>query len=199
MYIQKKHIAGVSLAALVALFLFTRPVLATQPVGFSSQQFRGLISSNVDANQWEPGPLFSMLIQSSGDAVGYDVVQGTATLAPADAAGNPSQTGWHSHPTALSIALVVQGTLWMQEKENPGCLIPYPAGTVVVERPGHIHNGFNLDHNVPVVLGVTHFVERNVSVTKQDQPDPVTGDPNTAGPPPPACPASPSGSTGLSQ
>jgi hypothetical protein len=199
MFMQNKHIAGVSLAALAALVLFTRPVQATQPVGFTSQQFRGLISSNVDTNQWDPGPLFTLLIQSSSDAWGYDVVQGTATLAPADAAGNPSQTGWHSHPTAISIALVVQGTLWIQEKENPNCLTPYPAGTVVVERPGHIHNGYNLDRNGPVVFSFTHFVGRSVPATKQDQPDPVTGNPDTASPPPPACAASPSGTTGSPQ
>ena len=199
MFMQKKHITGVSLATLAALVLWTPPVQATQRVGFSAEQFRGPISTNVGTAQWDPGPLFSVLIQSSSEAWGYDVVQGTSTFAPADAASNPSQIGWHSHPTALSIVLVVQGTLWEQEKEGPNCLTPHPAGTVFFERPGHIHNDYNLDRNAPVVVRAFHFIERSVPATRIDQPDPLTGDPNIASPPPPPCPAGPSRTTAFPQ
>jgi hypothetical protein len=75
--------------------LLAAPVYATPPFGFSSQTFRGRIPENVGAHQWNPGPLFTLLIQSSSEPWGFDVVQGTTEFAPMDSMGRPSQSGWH--------------------------------------------------------------------------------------------------------
>ncbi len=163
---------------------------ATPPFGFNSQTFRGRIAGNLLAGQWEPSALFSLLIQSSTSPEwGYDVVQGTTEFAPMDATGRPSQSGWHDHPTALSIGLVVQGTVWSHEKSNPGCLRPLPTGTVFFERSGEIHNNYNLDPRTPAIVRIIHFVERGQAATRRDQPDQVSGDPASAAPPPAPCPA----------
>lgn len=169
---------------------------ATPPFGFSSQTFRGRIAGNLGTHEWNPGPLFTLLIQSSNDQWGFDVVQGTTEFAPMDSTGKPSQSGWHDHPTALSIGLVIQGTVWSHDAGSD-CLHPLPVGTVFFERSGGIHNNYNLDPKTPAVVRIIHFVDRNQSATRRDQPDPATGSPTTTGPPPPACPAdTASGSTG---
>src|SRR5687767_13131087 len=92
--------------------LMTGLLYGTPPFGFTSQTFRGRITDNVSAHRWNPDPLFTLLIQSSNEQWGLDVVQGTTEFAPADSTGRPSQSGWHDHPTALSVGLVIQGTVW---------------------------------------------------------------------------------------
>jgi hypothetical protein len=182
----------------IAICLLAGPVYATPPFGFSSQTFRGRIAGNVGAHQWNPGPLFTLLIQSSGDQWGTDVVQGTTEFAPMDAMGRPSQSGWHDHPTTLSIGLVIQGTVW-SHAAGTNCLQPIPTGSVFFERSGEIHNNYNLDPRTAAVVRIIHFVDRNQSATRRDQPDPVTGNPTTAAPPPAPCPAdnSPANSHGF--
>jgi hypothetical protein len=106
-----------------------------------------------------------------------------------DAIGRPSQSGWHDHPTALSIGLVIQGTVWSQDARSPGCLRPIPTGSVFFERSGEIHNNYNLDPRTPAVVRIIHFVDRNQSATRRDQPDPVTGSATAASPPPQPCSA----------
>jgi quercetin dioxygenase-like cupin family protein len=172
----------------IAVGLLVSPAFATPPFGFSSQTFRGRIGENVGAHQWNPGPLFTLLIQSSNDNWGIDVVQGTTEFAPMDSTGKPSQSGWHDHPTALSIGLVIQGTVW-SHAANSDCLQPIPVGTVFFERSGEIHNNYNLDPKTAAVVRIIHFVDRNQSATRRDQPDPMTGSTTTTGPPPPVCPA----------
>jgi quercetin dioxygenase-like cupin family protein len=171
-----------------AICLLTVPLYATPPFGFTSQTFRGKISGNASAHQWNPDPLFTLLIQSSPEQWGIDVVQGTTEFAPADATGRPSQSGWHDHPTALSIGLVVQGTVW-SHAAGSNCLQAIPTGSVFFEKIGEIHNNYNLDSRTPAVVRIIHFVDRNRSATRRDQPDPSTGSTTTAAPPPPACPA----------
>jgi quercetin dioxygenase-like cupin family protein len=159
---------------------------ATPPSGFTSQTSRGKITSNVSAHQWNDNPLFTLLIQSSPDNWGLDLVQGTTEFAAADSvSGRPSQSGWHDHPTVLSIAVVVQGTVWSQAAGS-NCLQALPMGTVFTERMGQIHNNYNLDPRSPAVVRITHFVDRNQSATRRDQPDPTTGSTSTAAPPPTA-------------
>jgi hypothetical protein len=162
---------------------------ATPPFGFTSQTFRGQIAGNVGAHQWDPNPLFTLLIQSSSDPWGYDVVQGTTEFAARDAMGRPSQSGWHDHPTALSIGLVIQGTVWSHDADKLDCLRPIPTGTVFFERSGQRHNNYNLDPTTPAVVRIIHFVDRNLSATRRDQPDPVSGSTTSASPPPSPCPA----------
>jgi len=173
---------------LLASFLLPGSVYATPPFGFTSQTFRGRIAENVGAYQWG-GPLFTLLVQSSNDQWGFDVVQGTTEFAPADAMGRPAQSGWHDHPTALSIGLVIQGTVWSHATHNLSCLQAIPAGSVFFERSGEIHNNYNLDPRTPAIVRIIHFVDRNMSATRRDQPDPVTGSTTAASAPPPPCPA----------
>lgn len=182
--------------SLRAVLIFTATGLAsllqaTPPFGFTSQTFRGRIAENVSAHQWNPGPLFTLLIQSSNEQWGFDVIQGTTEFAPADAMGRPSQSGWHDHPTALSIGLVVQGTVWSHDAHELNCLRPIPAGSVFFERSGQLHNNYNLDPRTPAIVRIIHFVDRNQAATRRDQPDPVTGSATAASPPPPPCPANP--------
>lgn len=174
--------------------LLAAPIHGTPPFGFNSQTFRGRITENVNAHQWNTDPLFTLLIQSSPDQWGLDVVQGTTEFAPADANGRPSQSGWHDHPTALSVALVIQGTVW-SHAAGTNCLRAFPTGSVFTERKGEIHNNYNLDPRVPAIVRITHFVDRNQGPTRRDQPDPTTGSTTASGPPPTAmCPAdAPSG------
>jgi hypothetical protein len=172
-----------------ALFcLLAVPACATPPFGFSSQTFRGRITHNVGVHQWNPSPLFTILMQSSPDQWGYDVVQGTTEFAVADSTGRPSQSGWHDHPTALSIGLVVQGTVW-SHAAGTNCLRAFPTGSVFFERSGEIHNNYNLDARTPAIVRIIHFVDRSLNATRRDQPDPVTGSTTTAAPPPAPCPA----------
>jgi hypothetical protein len=173
--------------------LLAPPVQATPPFGFTSQTFRGRIVDNVGVHQWNPNPLFTVLVQSSGDQWGYDVVQGTTEFAAMDAMGRPAQSGWHDHPTALSIGLVIQGTVW-SHAAGSNCLRAFPTGSVFFERSGEIHNNYNLDPRTPAIVRIIHFVDRSVSATRRDQPDPATGSTTTATPPPAPCPAdTPSG------
>jgi hypothetical protein len=164
------------------------PLRATPPFGFSSQTFRGRITDNVGAHQWNPSPLFTLLIQSSNEQWGFDVVQGTTEFAPMDAMGRPSQSGWHDHPTAVSVALVIQGTVWSHDAQHLDCLRIIPAGSVFFERSGQIHNNYNLDPQTPAIVRIIHFVERNQSATRRDQPDPVTGSTTSSATPPGPCP-----------
>ena len=172
-----------------AAYLLAGTLYATPPFGFNSQTFRGRIAGNVGAHQWNPSPLFTLLIQSSNDQWGFDVVQGTTEFAPMDAMGRPSQSGWHDHPTALSIGLVIQGTVWSHDAHNLTCVRPIPTGSVFFERSGEIHNNYNLDPRTPAIVRIIHFVDRNLTATRRDQPDPVTGSTTTASPPPAPCPA----------
>ena len=159
---------------------------ATPPFGFTSQTFRGKITANVSAHQWNDNPLFTLLIQSSSENWGLDVVQGTTEFATADpASGRPAQSGWHDHPTVLSIAVVVQGTVW-SHAAGSNCLEALPTGTVFTERSGQIHNNYNIDPRTPAIVRITHFVDRNQSATRRDQPDPGTGSTTMAAPPPTA-------------
>jgi hypothetical protein len=168
------------------LFLSAATLQATPPFGFTSQTFRGKIASNVNAHQWNESPLFTMLIQSSSDNWGLDLIQGTTEFAAADpVSGRPSQSGWHDHPTVLSIAVVAQGTVW-SHAAGSNCLQALPTGTVFTERIGQIHNNYNLDPRTPAVVRITHFVDRNQSATRRDQPDPATGSSSAAAPPPTA-------------
>ena len=168
------------------LFLDAAPVKATPPLGFTSQTVRGKITSNVSAHQWNDNPLFTLLIQSSSDNWGLDLVQGTTEFAAADpASGRPSQSGWHDHPTVLSIAVVVQGTVW-SHAAGSNCLQALPTGTVFTERSGQVHNNYNIDPRTPAIVRITHFVDRNQAATRRDQPDPQTGSTTTAAPPPTA-------------
>ncbi|MBI3679062.1 MAG: hypothetical protein HY235_01435 [Acidobacteria bacterium] len=174
-------------AGLLALFWIVPAMLnATPPFGFSSQTFRAQLSGNVHVSQWE-GPLFTLLIQSTTSPEwGVDVVPGTTEFAATDASGRPSQSGWHDHPSLLTIGIVIQGTVWAQEKPF-NCLVPRPAGSVFFERRGEIHNIYNLDTRVPAMVRVLHFIDRGEASTRRDQPDPLTGDPSVASPPPPVC------------
>jgi hypothetical protein len=172
-----------------AAYLLGSTLYATPPFGVNSQTFRGRIAGNVGAHEWNPGPLFTLLIQSSNDQWGFDVVQGTTEFAPMDSMGRPSQSGWHDHPTALSIAVVIQGTVWSQDAHNPTCVRAIPTGSVFFERGGEIHNNYNLDPGTPAVVRIIHFVDRNLTATRRDQPDPVTGSTTTASAPPAPCPA----------
>jgi hypothetical protein len=173
---------------LAGLWLFGATLQATPPFNFTSQTYRGRIAENLGAHQWNPGPLFTFLVQSSNDQWGVDVVQGTTEFAPMDAMGRPSQSGWHDHPTALSIGLVIQGTVW-SHAAGASCMQALPTGTVFFERSGQIHNNYNIDPRIPAVVRIIQFVDRNQSATRRDQPDQVTGNPTTASPPPPPCPA----------
>jgi quercetin dioxygenase-like cupin family protein len=167
-------------------FALAAPAYATPAFGFTSQTFRGKISENVSAHQWNPGPLFTVLVQSSSDQWGLDVVQGTTEFAAVDSTGRPAQSGWHDHPTALSIGLVIQGTVWSQAAGS-NCLRAIPVGSVFFERSGEIHNNYNLDARTPAIVRIIHFVDRSQSATRRDQPDPITGSTTAATPPPPPC------------
>jgi hypothetical protein len=175
------------------LFVMTGALWASPAVGFVSQTFRTKIPDSVNVNnQWE-GPLFNLQIQSwNGEGWGFDIVQGTTEFAAA--VTSPSQSGWHDHPTALTIAQVVQGTVWIQEKPDYGCLRAYPTGSIFFERAGTAHNVWNLDATTPAVTRVIHFVPRTESATRRDQPDPVSGS-NAVAMMPPLCPPVAAGSS----
>ena len=168
------------------LFVTTGGLWASPSAGFVSQTFRTKIPDSINVNnQWD-GPLFNLQIQSwNGPGWGFDIVQGTTEFAAAVTA--PSQSGWHDHPTALTIGQVVQGTLWIQEKPDYGCLRAYPTGSIFFERSGGVHNNWNLDPTSPTVVRVIHFVQRTEAATRRDQPDPVSGS-NAVAMQPPLCP-----------
>lgn len=180
-----------TMLGVMAVLAIPAGALATARIGITSQSFRNPIKANIYATQWGSTPLFNLLLQTSPDVWGYDITQGIVTFAPAAADGTPSQMGWHDHPEPILFVQVVQGGLWFQEKPHLDCLTYYPTGSVLTEAQGNIHNAYNLDKKTPTILYVTAFVERYLTSTRIDAPDPFTGDPNVASPPPPLCPDSP--------
>jgi hypothetical protein len=178
------------LVALLAIALET--ALATPPVGMTSQaSYRSPLKLNIYVTQWGSSPLFNLLLQTSSDAWGYDLVQGIGTFAAADANGTPSQSGWHEHPVPILFTQIVQGALWIQDKSRLDCLTYYPTGSIVLESKGYIHNAYNLDKKTATIIYTTSFRERYLTVGRIEYPDPITGDPNIASPPPPLCSDSP--------
>jgi hypothetical protein len=173
---------------LAAACLPASHLCATSSSGFVAQAFRGQITQNVSAHHLSGDPLFMLLLHSSVGQKGYDVIQATAQFAPVDLMGRPSQTGWHDHPTAISIGLVIQGTIWLHQDTNLACARPLPTGSVFFQRDGTLHNVYNFDRTAPAVVQVFHLIDRNEATLRRDQPDPITGDPMTATTPPP-CPA----------
>lgn len=173
---------------LAAVCLPPSQLWATTSFGFTAEAFRGEITQDVRAHQSAGDPLFMLLIHSSAGPQGYDVVQITAEFGPMDDMGRPSQTGWHDHPTAISIGLVIEGTIWLHQAPNLDCARPLPAGSVFFQHNGAIHNVYNFDPTTPAIVQVVHLVDRNETAIRRDRPDQVTGDPATATPPPP-CPA----------
>jgi hypothetical protein len=173
---------------LVAACLPASQLCATPASGFTAQAFRGQITQNVSAHHLSGDPLFMLLLHSSVGQQGYDVIQATAQFAPLDSMGRPSQTGWHDHPTAISIGLVIHGTIWLHQDTKLDCARPLPTGSVFFQRDGTLHNVYNFDPATPAVVQVFHLIDRNEAALRRDQPDPITGDPMTATTPPP-CPA----------
>jgi len=181
-----------TLAVFSGLALVTQTLLATPSINYTSQQNRTPISMNLYATQWNSSPLFNLILQSSGGAWGYDLIHATNTFAAATADGAPSQSGWHDHPVPIGLVQVIQGGIWMQEQDSPTCLTYYPTGSMFVEGAGHLHNVFNFDKKTAAVTLATWFLERYLTSTRRDQPDPITGNPNLASPPPTGlCPGSP--------
>lgn len=181
--------APVLLTPFFAAFVFVGfPVLATPPVGQTvvSGPFRAPVRDNVNFNQWSQNPLFNLQIQSSADNWGFDVITVDAQYAPMDANGRPSSSGWHSHPATLTMVQVLQGTVMQWEPHNPNCLTPFPAGSVWFESPGHAHNVINMDPKTPAVVRVTYILERRLTVTRTDEPDPFTGGTTVSSTPPAA-------------
>jgi hypothetical protein len=177
---------------LAGFALFTGTALATSQINYTSTSTRTPITSNLYATQWGQSPLFNFLVQSSGDTWGYDLIHATNTFAAALADGTPSQSGWHDHPVPIGLVQVIQGGVWIQEQDTPACLTYYPTGSMFIEGAGHRHNAFNFDKKTPGVTLATWFLERYITSTRRDQPDPITSNPTLASPPPTAlCPGSP--------
>ena len=171
-------------AILTGLALGSGLALATNQVGYSSTSTRSPIPTNLYATQWGDPPLFNFIMQSSNGAWGYDLIHATNTFATASPDGTPSQSGWHDHPVPIGLVQVISGALWIQEGSDPTCLNYYPTGSMFVEGAGHRHNAFNFDKKTPAVTLATWFLERYLSSTRRDQPDPITGNPTTASAPP---------------
>jgi hypothetical protein len=181
-----------TIAVLAGLALFSASLRATQQTGYTSTSTRSKITYNLYTTQWGSSPLFNFLLQTSPDQWGYDFIHATNTFAAASPDGTPSQSGWHTHPVPIGLVQVIQGGLWIQEKSNLSCLTYYPTGSMFVEGNGHVHNAYNFDKKTPAVTLATWFLERYLPSTRTDQPDPTTGDPNIAAPPPTAlCDGSP--------
>jgi hypothetical protein len=180
------------MVGIMSTALFTASAPATQQIGYTSASTRTPITANVYATQWGQDPLFNFILQTSGDAWGYDFIHATNTFAAAAADGTPSQSGWHTHPVPVGLVQVTQGAIWMQEGDNPTCLVYYPTGSMFIEQAGHAHNVFNFDKKNPAVTLASWFLERYLSSTRTDQPDPTTGNPTVASAPPTAlCQGSP--------
>jgi hypothetical protein len=173
-----------TIGVLAGLALFSGSALATPQIGYASQSTRSPITLNLYTTQWGPSPLFNFIVQTSADTWGYDLIHATNTFAPASAAGTPSQSGWHDHPVPIGLVQVLQGGVWMQEQSSPNCLTYYPTGSMFIEGAGHLHNVFNFDQKTPAVTLATWFLERYLPSTRRDQPDPITGSPTLASPPP---------------
>jgi hypothetical protein len=180
------------LAIVSGWVLFPGSASATTQVGYSSASTRSQINSSVYSTQWVPAPLFNFVLQTSNVNWGYDLIHATNTFAVAAADGTPSQSGWHSHPVPLGLVQVTQGGLWIVEASDLTCLTYYPTGSMFVEMAGHPHNAYNFDQKTPAVTLATWFMERYLASTRIDQPDPTTGNPTVAVPPPTAlCQGSP--------
>lgn len=191
----KRNKQIVSLAAvLAALVLSTHPLQATPSIGVTRvDSFRYALTAG--AKGMEQNPLFLLIIAAPqptdprsddgppSNTSGYDISSGTSVYAPASQ-GKPSTNGWHRHPVPIGFVQVVQGALWLQEGSNPTCLKYYPKGSVLIEKPGELHNAFNLDPQVATIIRGTFFVSHDEPSQRIDEPDPVTGDPNVASPPP---------------
>ena len=171
-------------AVVTGLVLLSRLALATVQVGYTTSSTRSQIPTNLYATQWGVSPLFNFVLQSSSAMWGYDLIHATNTFAPASPDGTPSQSGWHDHPVPIGLVQVISGGLWIQEKSDSACLTYYPTGSMFVEGVGHLHNAFNFDRKTPAVTLATWFLERYLSSTRRDQPDPITGNPTMASPPP---------------
>src|SRR5258705_86375 len=104
-----------TLGILAGLALFSGSALATPSVGMTSQSTRSKITFNLYSTQWGSTPLFNMVMQTSGDQWGYDLIHAQNTFAPATADGTPSQSGWHNHPVPIGFVQVIQGGVWIQE------------------------------------------------------------------------------------
>jgi hypothetical protein len=164
-----------------------RVAMATPSFGqTTSPALRAKVLQNLNANHWGSMPLFNLQLQSSPDNWGFDVVQVEAQFAPADASGKPGSSGWHSHPAAIAMVQVVQGTGSVLSAEDRSCLTVYPTGAVFFEQQGNVHHLFNMDPKIPLVIRVTFFVERNITATRTDEADPATGSLTSANPPPSA-------------
>jgi hypothetical protein len=175
-----------TLGVLAGLALVSGSALATTQIGYTSQSTRTQINANIYTTQWAPSPLFNLLVQTSDKTWGYDLIHATNTFAPASADGTPSQSGWHDHPVPIGLVQVMQGGLWVQEQSALACLTYYPTGSMFTEAAGHLHNVFNFDKKTPAITLATWFLGRSLTSTRRDQPDPTTGDPNVASPPPTA-------------
>lgn len=180
-----------TLRVLAGLALFSASAVATPSIGMTAQSTRSTINLNLYATQWGSSPLFNLVMQSSPDAWGYDLIHTQNTWAPAAADGTPSQSGWHNHPVPIGLVQIIQGGVWIQEEPHLDCLTYHPTGSMFIEGGGHIHNAYNFDKKTPAIVWATWFLERYLPSTRTDQPDQVTGDPNVASPPPPLCKDSP--------
>lgn len=172
--------------AIAAYVLATSPASATPPIGQTvlSGPFRAQVRKNINVNQWVPLPLLNLQIQSSDENWGFDVITVDAQYAAADASGRPSSSGWHSHPAALTMVQVLQGTVMQWDHETPNCLSAYPAGSIWFESPGHAHNVFNTDPKGPAVVRITYILDRSLTVTRTDEPDPFTNSQTVSSAPP---------------
>ena len=142
---RKTLLITTGMALFLGLTIFSESVLATQQIGYSSQSTRSKIPFNLYTTQWGSSPLFNFVMLTSPDVWGYDLIHATNTFAPAAADGTPSQSGWHEHPVPIGLVQVIQGSVWMQEQSEMGCLTYYPTGSMFVEGAGHRHNVFNFD------------------------------------------------------
>ena len=181
-----------TVAVIAMLALSSTSAQATAAVGYTSVSTRTPINNNIYTTQWVPAPLFNFVIQTSNTNWGYDLLHATNTWAVAPSAASPTQSGWHSHPVPIGLVQVMQGGIWMQEQDSPGCLTYYPTGSMFVESAGHLHNVFNFSTKTAAITLATWFLERYLPGTRVDQPDPITNDPSVASAPPTAlCPGSP--------
>jgi len=178
-----KHMA----AGLALLCSLRQPAAATPSFGqTTTPALRARIPRNATANHWGAAPLFNLQVQSSPDNWGYDVVQVEASFAAADASGRAGSSGWHSHPAAITMVQVIQGTGGVVTAENRNCATIYTAGSVFFEQKGNVHHLYNMDTRTPLVIRVTFFVERSIAATRTDEAEPLTGSPMDNAPPPSA-------------
>lgn len=197
---MKNHIVwSAGTIGLLAALAGAVPAIATQPIGVTQQPLRTPLPDRVTGFQADPP--FLLLIGLPPEAKykcddadmdrhlkcegGYDLFETINTFAPA-VLGTPSQSGWHDHPIPIGFVQVIQGTLWTQEATNPSCLTKSVTGSVLIERRGAIHNAYNFDPAVPAVIRSVFFIAHAETSPRTDRPDPITGDPNVASPPPTA-------------